>query len=244
MSLFLDLILIATSIIILLLILIIVLPFHYQVKYNNHEKYLLELQVSLATILGMTFKAGSLQKKKLTLWIGALNKDIHINENKKIEEEEETKNNKQIDRKKVEEKEEELENLKTVRSSQKANGRFLLKYIRFQNVKDVYRLLADLINMISPKKFKIIATIGFYEPHYTAWLLGAVEVFRGLKPNYSISIIPAWEEEIVDVDIKVSGKVILLVILLRVLKFIFAKSTRRIWISWIRYKINPKKFAM
>ncbi|MEA1962071.1 MAG: hypothetical protein U9N81_12530 [Bacillota bacterium] len=90
----------------------------------------------------------------------------------------------------------------------------------------VFCLGKDIIAIIKPQTLLVDGRIGFSEPHYTAWLMASTEAFRGFCPNEVIQLEPVWDEEYIEMHVRVAGSFILVVILIRVIRFFLNRSVR------------------
>lgn len=86
----------------------------------------------------------------------------------------------------------------------------------------------DILKIIKPKMVEIKGIYGFYDPSITGILSGLIPIIEQSIPNSNIKIQPIFDDEIIEIEANIWGKVILFSIIYRTLRFILKKEVRRI----------------
>jgi hypothetical protein len=87
-------------------------------------------------------------------------------------------------------------------------------------------LISDLLGILKPEQLSIKGKIGFTEPHYTGWLAAFLNsIYYSCHPAF-IDLEPVFDDECFTIESKLSGRIPLGLILIKVGWFFF--------ISWIK----------
>ncbi len=108
-------------------------------------------------------------------------------------------------------------------------------------LKSSLNLLVDLFNLIKPIKTKISGCIGLPEPHETALLVAAMAATAPLIAGIEIDLEPVWDDEHIELDMQVIGKFIPVILILKLIKFLFQQEIRAIWVKLIKDRKNKPK---
>jgi hypothetical protein len=92
----------------------------------------------------------------------------------------------------------------------------------------VLGFLKDLIGILKPKTLMLKGKIGFYEPHHTAWLQAIVSTVSALNIFTNLNIDTVWDDEHFEGELIVEGKLAVIVLLFRMLKFIISRNTLKV----------------
>lgn len=90
-----------------------------------------------------------------------------------------------------------------------------------------YEYFKDIINIIKPGYIDISGVYGFDDPSVTGIVCGVISVINSAIPNSFINVEPLFEEELYDIRVKITGRIVLGVILIRTIKFIMNKEVRK-----------------
>ncbi|MBE6062918.1 MAG: DUF2953 domain-containing protein [Clostridium butyricum] len=90
-----------------------------------------------------------------------------------------------------------------------------------------YEYFKDIINIIKPKYINISGVYGFFDPSITGIICGIISIINCAIPYSFINVEPDFEEEKCDIEVNVSGRIVLCTILFRTLKFILNKEVRK-----------------
>lgn len=104
-----------------------------------------------------------------------------------------------------------------------------------------YEYFKDILNIIKPDYVDISGVYGFEDPSVTGIVCGVISVINSAIPNSFINVEPLFEEELYDINIKVIGKIVLGIILIRTLKFIMNKEVRKNIFSKKEKNVKPLK---
>lgn len=107
-------------------------------------------------------------------------------------------------------------------------------------LKIIVNLIIELLNHIKPQKFKLYSTIGLSEPHQTAFVFATVSPLQRLLNLDDIYLQPLWNEEYIDLDIHIIGKLTPAIIFLIFIKFIFKQEIRVLWVNSIKNSLRLK----
>lgn len=181
----------------ILLLLIIMLPLEYKISLKLSPGLSWEVDTGLWKLLRLKYKSSKQMTIKLiilTLSFSLSNKHVFVDNKKK---------NKQ--------------NHPQVHSLK--HRLELLIDISFQ--KELIKLIRDLFQAVKPQSLMVNGRVGFSEPHYTAWLMALIGIVSNNKPdNNTINLEPIWNEECVDVNIQISGQLMLLFIISKIISFL------------------------
>lgn len=89
--------------------------------------------------------------------------------------------------------------------------------------------LRDLINILKPKILMIKGKIGFYEPHHTAWLQAILSSLSELNIDSIIDVETVWDDEYYEAELEIKGRLVIIVIVARLLRFFMSKNTLKVW---------------
>ena len=87
-------------------------------------------------------------------------------------------------------------------------------------IRSLLRLTGEIINAVSPRTFEIKGTLGFEDPYYT----GLLAALKSIVPG--IQIRPDFNGEVHDITVKLEGRIIFIVILAYVLRFLISREGR------------------
>lgn len=105
---------------------------------------------------------------------------------------------------------------------------FFKKLLQKDIILHILSLLKDLFNILKPKVLRLTGKIGFSEPHHTAWLEALLSSLSPLNYN-NLNIQTVWDDEYYQINLMIKGHLSFLRILTRLLKFVFSKSTWKVW---------------
>ncbi|QGT98823.1 hypothetical protein SYNTR_0230 [Candidatus Syntrophocurvum alkaliphilum] len=216
-------------VILALLILLIVVPIEYKIAGGYKNAGFITLSSKIAGILKIHFRYQP-SESKLYFSILGLNKELSLEEEheKPTIKKEEKNNNKKVK--------------KTSQNSKASPPSEIIKsLLRKDFIKEGFGLVISIINIVRPEKLKINGNIGFDEPHYTAWLLAFSSAFNSTFNNFDVNIVPVWGEEYFEAEIEVEGKITIILIVFRALKFVIAKPSRRVWKKIYQHKKKSKR---
>ncbi len=196
--------------ILVFVLLILFVPFKYSVIARKHEDIFIKASGSwLFGLLGFVFSKRYGSKKKL--YVRLLHIHFGINKWKKdklalkIE-----SDNPQIDK-----------------NTGKNNGR----YLNMNFLKPMMKAIKELFCHIKPKKFKLEGRYGFEDPFYTGVALASFNIMRPLFIKYDVNVNAVFEEEILEGNFLIKGRLILIAVVYIGLKTIFNKNVRKILFS-------------
>ena len=207
-------------ILLILFTMLILIPIVYSVEGAKEERYFLDLKISwLGNIINV--KVNKEEHKKMDFFISIVGLHIPLHDRKKVQ-----KRSKKGERKKQERK-------------RKKTKQELNKYFSFFQrsfLDQSFLLLKKVLKHILPKKFYLHLIYGFEDPADTGMLTG---LFYLLFPNISNSdmmkINPVFDEELIQGEMSIKGRIILAVLIYYFLQFYFAQGVRQM-IKKIRNK--------
>jgi len=207
-------------IILVLFAMLILIPIVYSAEAAKEEYYFLDLKISwLGNIINV--KVNKEEHKKMDFFISIFGLHIPLHDRKKVQ-----KRSKKGERKKQERK-------------RKKTKQELNKYFSFFQrsfLDQSFLLLKKVLKHILPKKFYLHLIYGFEDPADTGMLTG---LFYLLFPNISNSdmmkINPVFDEECIQGEVSIKGRIILAVLIYYFLQFYFAQGVRQM-IKKIRNK--------
>lgn len=137
---------------------------------------------------------------------------------------------KKADSKIMKDKEKSQKEIKKKKKSNKGKeGASLFKNL-FQRdiIFHILYLLRDMVGILKPRVLTIKGRIGFYEPHHTAWLQAIVSTLSGLNVFTKLDIETVWEDEHFEGELIIKGHLAIIVVLLKLLKFLVSKNTLKV----------------
>ncbi|MBU9714920.1 hypothetical protein [Evansella tamaricis] len=206
---------------------ILLIPYHYRIglQVQNHN---LTVHFGLGKIVRFHLNLGMLDHfTKIRLKFFGIN--VMPKESNKLKKREKGEKSETTEKKEKKEK-----------KSMSLSFRESISLITKDLIITAFRFLDDVITIFKPKTFSLYSKIGFYEPDYTGYLLA---LNYSLKDKYSsekIRFIPVWDEEYIEMDLKLSGRFFLIAILYRTLQFLFSRSMRKLWKQWRTIKKRQK----
>jgi len=100
-------------------------------------------------------------------------------------------------------------------------------------------LIRDLFRILKPEHFSIKGKIGFAEPHYTGYLAAFSNSVRYCCQNTFIDLEPVFEEEYLEVEATLRGRIRLGLILVKVGWFFFINRIRTFSVRSGGEKLSP-----
>ncbi|AAK81199.1 hypothetical protein BJV85_000637 [Clostridium acetobutylicum] len=95
----------------------------------------------------------------------------------------------------------------------------------FTNLLEYFR---QVLNILKPKVFKIEGVYGFYDPSITGIISAILPIVTEIVPLASISLDPTFEEEKLDISIKIYGDITPIVLAIRTLSFLLSRDVRKV----------------
>jgi hypothetical protein len=86
---------------------------------------------------------------------------------------------------------------------------------------------SDILKIISPEIIELKGVYGFYDPSITGILCAFIPILN-IIPNAKINLQPVFDDDNMDVEINICGKIILFFIAYRTLKLILKKEIRKL----------------
>ncbi|MBU3098996.1 MULTISPECIES: DUF2953 domain-containing protein [Clostridium] len=124
------------------------------------------------------------------------------------------------------EKEEKEKNKK--KSKKKKRSNFNIRdYIEREFINDLINYFKDIIGIVKPKTVKINGFYGFDDPSLTGMICGIIPLISNLIPKSDINLQPVFDDEIVEIECDIHGKISLLAAIIKTLKFVFKKNNRQ-----------------
>ena len=202
-------------ILLILFTMLILIPIVYSVEAAKEEHYFLDLKISwLGNIINV--KVNKEEHKKMDFFISIVGLRIPLHDRKKVQ-----KRSKKGERTKEKTKKE------------------LNKYFSFFQrsfLDKSFLLVKKVLKHILPKKYRLHLIYGFEDPADTGILTG---IFFMLFPNISnsdmIKIYPVFDEELIQGEMSIKGRIIIAVLIYYFLQFYFAQGVRQM-IKKIRNK--------
>jgi hypothetical protein len=108
------------------------------------------------------------------------------------------------------------------------NKRAIRDFFEKQFLYNTIELLKKVVQIIKPKVFNANGIYGFEDPALTGMVCGAVSIIRPFIPSSEIYLEPIFDDEIMDIEMQVSGVFILFSILIKTLIFVFKKENRKV----------------
>lgn len=84
---------------------------------------------------------------------------------------------------------------------------------------DMFILIKEIINVIKPRIFVIKGIYGFEDPSVTGMMSGTICMLQQTMPYCKMFLTPIFDDEIIDVEIEISGNLKAFIIVYFALKF-------------------------
>jgi len=206
-------VLIALFLILLILFaMIIFIPIIYSVAGAKEEQYFFVLRISW---LGDLIKliVNKEEHKKMDFFLNIFGFRITLQDRKKVQEK----------KKKGKIKKEERKRKNT---KQDLNKYFSFFQQSFLNKS--FLLVKKVLKHILPKKYRLHFIYGFEDPADTGMLTGFFYLFFPTIPNSDmIKIYPVFDEELIQGEISIKGRIIIAVLIYYFIQFYFAQGIRQ-----------------
>ncbi|MBX4260232.1 DUF2953 domain-containing protein [Clostridium estertheticum] len=126
------------------------------------------------------------------------------------------------------EKEEKEKNKKNSKKKKEKKSSFNIRdYIEREFINDLINYFKDIINIVKPKFAKINGFYGFEDPSLTGVICGIIPLISNLIPKSDINLQPVFDDEIIEIECDVHGKISLLSAIIKTLRFVFKKNNRQ-----------------
>ncbi|HEY9062367.1 MAG TPA: DUF2953 domain-containing protein [Pseudobacteroides sp.] len=190
-------------------LLLLFVPFTYCVAARKHKDTHIKAGVSwLFGLLGFTFSKKNWNKSQLYIRLLKIKFSVINSNTKKLH-------------LKVDSKYQKKDKLP------QNNVRFLDKNF----LKPIMKALKELFYHIKPKRFKLEGRYGFEDPFYTGVALASFNIMRPLFINYNVNVCPVFEDEILEGNFLIKGRLILIAVMVIAIKTLFNKNVRKILFS-------------
>ncbi|MBU3170587.1 DUF2953 domain-containing protein [Clostridium estertheticum] len=116
---------------------------------------------------------------------------------------------------------------KNNKNSKKKSSFNIRDYIEREFINDLINYFKDIINIVKPKTVKINGVYGFDDPSLTGMICGIIPLISNLIPKSDINLQPVFDDEIIEIECDVHGKISLLSAIIKTLRFVFKKNNRQ-----------------
>ena len=207
-------------IIFVLLAMILFIPVIYSVEGAKEERYFLDIKISwLGNIVNVNVNKE--ENKKIDFFISIFGLHIPLHDSKKA---------------KKRSKKGEIKKQKRKREKTKKEFKKYFSFFQRSFLDKSFLLVKKVLKHILPKKYRLHLIYGFEDPADTGMLTG---IFFMLFPNISnsdmIKIYPVFDEELIQGEMSIKGRIIIAVLIYYFLQFYFAQGVRQM-IKKIRNK--------
>ncbi|MBC2580498.1 DUF2953 domain-containing protein [Clostridium sp. DJ247] len=87
--------------------------------------------------------------------------------------------------------------------------------------------LKSILSIIKPYYIKIDGTYGLEDPSTTGMLCAFISILSQITPSTEINLNPNFDEEVLNIKLIVYGKIFLLLLLIKTLRFLLSKEIRK-----------------
>lgn len=122
------------------------------------------------------------------------------------------------------EKKSEIKNKKT----DSVSRGFPWKIISKDNIEDLLKFLIKIFKLIKPDDFRLDLLISLDDPYYNGLILAYYHSLKGVYLNFPVRLNINWQEEVVEGQGKIAGKIIPIVIFYHLLVFSLSPQTLKI----------------
>jgi hypothetical protein len=199
------------------------IPYKYLLYYSYTEN--LYFKMSISTFFFSFAYSKEEQKESTYIKVFSFKKEF-----------EKKSSEKETEDKKLKDKIKEKVKKKSKKEKKKKKSGIPFSIIRYENIKHIFQLLIDLLKMIIPKHLRLYFLIGLEEPHLNGWLIASYYSLKGIYPKLPINIDIDWEKENYESNGELSGYIIPIQLVARILVFIFSVKTIKILWKVFKYK--------
>lgn len=119
----------------------------------------------------------------------------------------------------------------------------VLDFLQQEFLHDAATFLKKLIRMIRPRRIEIHGVYGFNDPVLTGTVCALIPLMEQWMPSSAISVQPVFDEEVLDIRADLYGRMLLIVVVGRILRFILRKPVRKALFQR-RTRVSPSEGAM
>lgn len=112
------------------------------------------------------------------------------------------------------------------------------KYFKKEIIKKILSVVLKIFKHCQPSKLSVHGKYGFDDPSYTGLMCAFTNQFYWLLDNYDIEIQPVFDEEILEGNFLVGGRIWLPYLILVMIGFLITKPIRNILIAQLKLKIK------
>ncbi|HHV64903.1 MAG TPA: DUF2953 domain-containing protein [Peptococcaceae bacterium] len=185
----------------------LLIPYHYEVSGDSEAS--LQIQGSLSWLFGLfkiNFTKYARQKRKLTIELLGIRKQLNINAHNKKR--------------------------KSKRAKAKKDPRkYKLKlsaFLKGDVLKKTFLTLGKILKHCGPRYFTVNARIGFADPKYTGLMCAFLSQFQTYLSRYDLTLEPVFDEKVLLGKFSIGGKIWLPYLLVIILEFLITKPIRNI----------------
>jgi hypothetical protein len=110
----------------------------------------------------------------------------------------------------------------------KKAGKSKFKMPSMAFLKEILSFLKEIFNIFKPKEIKAFGYYGLEDPSNTAVVSFIIMLVSEFAPWAQIGLNPIFDSELTDVEINISGRIVFIVLVCVVLKYIFKKEVRKV----------------
>lgn len=195
-----------------LIILLLLIPVSYSGQVDTYGGFKAEVAVGWAwRLLGIKAEMeGEAYDMNLLLF----NRRIYrIKGNKAVEQEEASE-------------EKAKEEPKKKKKGREFGIRDILDKSLFTEIKEYFK---RTLGILKPKYIHLYGTYGFEDPSITGMIAGAAGIIKGMFPHAKVSLSPDFTQEILELDFRAEGSVVIGSLAFQTLRTAFKKPVRKIW---------------
>ena len=123
------------------------------------------------------------------------------------------------------EKEKEEKNKKNSKKKKRSNFN-IRDYIQKEFINDLINYFKEIIHIVKPKTVEINGFYGFEDPSLTGMICGIIPLISSLIPKSDINLQPVFDDEIIEIECDIHGKISLLSAIIKTIKFVLKKNSR------------------
>lgn len=212
--------------ILFVLLLVVLIPLKYKIRAYKDDKIGCRGEISwLWPMLKIDFDLGTTGSKAMTIRVLAFKKSIDIH---KVEEA----------RKKDKKEKSKLE------KDFKRESPISIRDISKDLIEEIIYMIRDVFRNLKPDKFVIEGIYGFDDPYHTGLVIAVTSsVYPLIKDCSSIKLNPSYRESILEGRLELEGRLIFIVFIFIILKFMFTKPVRKIIKKIFRKKKEEKLYV-
>ncbi len=197
-----------------LVLLLLLIPFNYTGQVATSEGFSVQLVLGWAwKLLGIN---AEIEGDNYDITLRVLNRRVY-------------KMKTGADREKEEEAKKQPEKKETDKKDKKDKKGLSFKELTDRTlIKEILEYFKRILNIAKPKYMHLYGTYGFEDPSLTGIVCGITGIVKGMIPNARIHLTPDFTQEVMDLDLRAEGSVVMGSLAYQTVRTVLKKPVRKI----------------